>query len=86
MSDRLTSTEVVRRFGDILAEVRHGGRTITVTKNGEPVAELRPAEEARRCTLREFAECWADESNDESFADDLAVVNAADQPAASPWD
>ena len=42
MESRLTSTEVARRFGDILAEVKHAGTTIVVMKNGEPVAQLKP--------------------------------------------
>ena len=36
----MTSTEVVRRFGDVLAAVKHGGETVVVTKNGEPVADI----------------------------------------------
>ena len=38
---------------------RYGGRVFTVTKNGEVVAEIRPAEESRLCTLREFAQVWS---------------------------
>lgn len=86
VNERVTSTEVVRRFGDLLAEIRYGGKSVTVTKNGEPVAELRPAPEARRCTLREFVAAWAEPDEDDSFAVDLEAVNAADQPPASPWD
>lgn len=89
MSDEMTSTEVARRFGDVLAEVKHGRRSVVVTKNGEPVAELRPVGPAASgCTLREFAEAWdagRSEPHD-SFADDLAAVNASDHPAANPWE
>ena len=82
----MSSTEVARRFGEILAVVKHGGKSVVVTKNGEPVAELRPLDAAAvTCTLREFAECWKAEPDD-VFADDLATVNAADVPAANPWD
>ena len=88
MSEVLTATELARRFGDVLAEVRHTGRVITVTKNGQPVAELRPFDSPKTCSLREFAEAWEglNEPSDEAFADDLAAVDASDQPAISPWE
>lgn len=84
----MTSTEVARRFGDVLAEIKYGGRSILVTKSGEAVAELRPVEAPRSCTLREFARLWeiVGEEDDDCFAEDLAVINSSDQPAANPWD
>lgn len=85
----MTSTEVVRRFGDVLAEIKHGGKSIVVTKSGEAVAELRPVVAPRGCNLREFAELWGarnmDDDDGDRFAEDLATVNSADQPGANPW-
>lgn len=86
--ESMTSTEVARRFGDVLAAVKYGGESILVTKNGEPVAELRPFGEVPTCTLRSFVERWESGAadTDEAFADDLAAVNARDQPAENPWE
>ena len=88
MSETMTSTEVARRFGEILAAVKHGGESVVVTKNGEPLAELRPVRGEITCTLREFGERWGERAaeGDRSFAADLAAVNASDQPATNPWD
>jgi prevent-host-death family protein len=89
VTEKMTSTEVARRFGDVLAEVKHGGRSVLVTKNGEAVAELRPiGGGAPDCTLEEFVQAWEELalSSDDAFAEDLASVNASDQPASNPWD
>jgi prevent-host-death family protein len=75
---RISSTEVVRQFGEILAEVRHGGDGVIVTKAGHPVARIMPCEE-ETMSLREFSELWLDgREADEGFANDLEVVQRAD--------
>lgn len=84
MKTIVTATEAARRFGDLLAEIKHAGRPVEITKNGEAVATLQPVRRAGGMTLKEFAALWADGADDPSFADDLERINAADQPPANP--
>jgi prevent-host-death family protein len=80
MGKHLTSTEAVRRFGEILSEVRHGGGELVITQAGKPVASVVPCE-SRTSTLREFANFWRVAGEpDDTFADDLERVQRADSP------
>jgi prevent-host-death family protein len=86
MGLEITSTEAARRFGDLLAEVRYGKIEAVITKNGEPVAELRPHAAEKSMCLQDFVEFWREgQSADGTFADDLELVKAADQPTKNPW-
>jgi len=85
MKKTVTATEAARRFGDLLAEIKHAGRPVEIRKNGEAIATLQPVRRAGGMTLREFAALWTDGPDDPSFADDLERLNAADQPPANPW-
>lgn len=87
MKTALTSTDLARRIGDVLAEVKYKGNSIVVTKNGEPVAELRPLTSPKSCTLAEFIKIWNEMRSDadEAFAEDLAAINRRDQPLNNPW-
>lgn len=86
MSWKITSTEAARRFGDLLAEVRYGKIEVVITKNGEPVAELRPHAAEKTMCLRKFVEFWREEKEaDGTFADDLERVKAGDYPVKNPW-
>ena len=79
MSEVLTATELARRFGDVLAEVRHTGKAIPVTKNGQPVAELRPFDSPKTCSLREFAEAWEGRMNHRMMPLPMICVSPARQ-------
>ena len=41
--NRITATEASRNFSEILNRARYGGESFVVERNGEPVAEIRPA-------------------------------------------
>ena len=85
MKTIVTATEAARRFGDLLAEIKHTGSAIEITKNGQSIATLQPVRRGGGMTLKEFAALWADHAEDYSFADDLERINRADQPPANPW-
>lgn len=85
MKTVVTATEAARRFGDLLAEIKHAGRSVEITKNGEAIATLQPIRRAGGMTLKEFAELWKGTADDHSFADDLKRINVADRPPANPW-
>jgi antitoxin (DNA-binding transcriptional repressor) of toxin-antitoxin stability system len=57
MSQKITATNAVRRFSEILSAVTYQGASYTVLRGGKPVAEIRPVgrEKAIR-TLRELPE------------------------------
>jgi hypothetical protein len=57
-----------------------------VERNGTPVARLVPAHEAGVSTLAEAAAAWQGAgAPDESFADDLERIGAADRAPDDPW-
>ena len=71
----------------IIDEVGNTGDRIVISKRGKPVAELVPvAGGARRATLGELWDALTALPVDEGFAEDLATVNASDQPLENPWD
>lgn len=54
MPTRLTVTEVVRNFSDILGRVRFKGERFILVKGGKPVAELGPTDAAAPVRLGEL--------------------------------
>jgi antitoxin (DNA-binding transcriptional repressor) of toxin-antitoxin stability system len=86
MKSTITETELRRRLGDVLARIRYRRESfIIVERSGRSVARMVPIE-GESTSLREALVAWLiDGDADASFADDLAGVNAADRPAASPW-
>jgi prevent-host-death family protein len=85
MNKKVSSTEAVRNLGELLAEVRHTGARVVITKNGNPIAKLEPVEAIESMRLREFLAEWT-RNADSSFADDLEKVQEADEPEKSPWE
>jgi len=87
MKNTVTATELARNIGDVLARVRYRRESFIVERNGRAVARIVPAEPDKTGTLREALTAWTTSvsSNDPTFADDLARVNAADRPADNPW-
>jgi prevent-host-death family protein len=86
MEHRISSTDLVRRLGDVLARVRYLGDSFTVERSGDPVARLVPLPDASPTTLREALAAWAEAGEpDPGFADALERANAADRPAEDPW-
>ena len=82
----VSSTELARNLGGVLARVRDGGQTFLVRKNGKVIARLEPAFPPESATLREAFAAWVSAAApDPGFADDLERVNLADTPGANPW-
>jgi prevent-host-death family protein len=86
MEHRISSTELVRRLGDVLSRVRYLGDSFTVERSGDPVARLVPVPGASATTLREALAAWSETGEpDLGFADAMERVNAADQPPEDAW-
>jgi antitoxin (DNA-binding transcriptional repressor) of toxin-antitoxin stability system len=87
METRISATELARKLGDVIGRIRYRRESFVVVRNGDPVARLSPVEASTPPTLKAIFEAWrAAGPPDESFADDLERVGAADRPLANPWD
>jgi hypothetical protein len=83
---RITATELARSLGDVLARVRFRHDIFLVERNGDVVARIEPAPGASVTTLAELVKAWRDAGPpDPSFADDLELVGAMDEPPDDPW-
>lgn len=85
METVISSTEVARHLGEILARVKLKGETFIVTKSDKPLACLAPISNARRATGAEIMGALAGLPCDPDFADDLERVNRMDTVPDNPW-
>ena len=88
MEHAISSTELARSLGDVLARVRYRHDSFIIERNGKPVARMVPIERANTgATLAEALEAWCQGSaEDRTLADDLVRIGAADRPSANPWE
>jgi prevent-host-death family protein len=84
MKATISVTEVVRRFDELLDEIKRTGDTVEITRNGEPVATLAPVRGGPGMTLRQFASLWKTPPNNPTFANVLEQINEADLPTSGP--
>jgi antitoxin (DNA-binding transcriptional repressor) of toxin-antitoxin stability system len=86
MSRTISASDLARRLADVLGRVRYGGETFLVERHSVPIARIGPATGAVRLSLADVARIWMSAADpDESFADDLERVGAADQAPRNPW-
>lgn len=91
MSTKLTVTEAVRNFSEILGRVRFKGERFVLVKGGKPVAELGPTDAAAPVRLGELPTVLEvlphlEPEDAERFALDLeSGRNAAGRIPAVPW-
>ncbi len=90
MPTKLTVTEVVRNFSEILGRVRYKSERFVLTKGGKPVAELGPLDSAALVHLGDLPVVLAglphlEPEDADGFARDLESGRIAIGPAATPW-
>jgi len=85
MKTKISSTTLVRQFGDCLARVKYRGEAFVITKNEEEIAELAPLGTARGAKWSELASALSSLPVDPGFADDLEEVNESDTAPENPW-
>lgn len=86
MENTVSSTELARRLGDVLARVRYRHESFIVERNGTPVARVVPMEPGATVTLDGALAAWFSGAGaDSALADDLERIGAADRPADNPW-
>ncbi len=80
----ITATHASRGFSDVLDAVEHGD-TITITRGGVPVAEIRPVPVATGHALGAALDAL-DASLDDSFEADITAANdLLTTPESDPW-
>ena len=88
MRTRVSATEAVRTFSDLLNRIRYRGEEFVVERAGEPVCRMTPAAPAKRLTLRELASLLREIPNaDAGYASDVrrAASRQGRLPRA-PWE
>ena len=81
----ITSTELVRHLGDVLAKVKHAGQSFLLTKSARPLARIVPVSPSGGGAGRDINEALAKLPCDPSFAEDLERVNRMDSIPSNPW-
>jgi antitoxin (DNA-binding transcriptional repressor) of toxin-antitoxin stability system len=87
MTRRVSATEAVRTFSDLLNRVRYRGEEFVIERAGEPVCRMSPAAPPRRLTLRELASLLREIPNsDAGYASDVRrAVRRQGRLPRSPW-
>lgn len=90
MPTRLTVTEAVRSFSEILGRVRFKGERFLLLKGGKPVAELGPTDAAALVRLGELSALLAglphlERDDADRFAQDLESGRTVVGPTPAPW-
>lgn len=81
MATKLSVTEAVRNFSEVIGRVRFKGERFVLLKGGKPVAELRPTDTAVLVRLGELpaileALPHLDPGDADRFADDLETARS----------
>jgi antitoxin (DNA-binding transcriptional repressor) of toxin-antitoxin stability system len=87
VSTRVSATEAVRTFSDLLNRIRYRGEEFVVERAGEAVCRMTPAAPPRRLTLKELAALLREIPRaDAAYASDVrrAVRKQGRLPRA-PW-
>ncbi len=88
MIGRVSATEAVRRFSDLLNRIRYRGEEFVVERAGEPVCRMTPAAPSPRLTLGELAALLREAPRaDAGLARDVRRAARGQRPLPrSPWE
>lgn len=84
---KVSATEAVRTFSDLLNRIRYRGEEFLVERAGEPVCRMTPAAPARRLSLKELASHLRElPSADANYASDVRrAVRKQERLPRPPW-
>jgi antitoxin (DNA-binding transcriptional repressor) of toxin-antitoxin stability system len=87
MATRVSATEAVRTFSDLLNRIRYRGEEFVVERGGEPICRMAPASVAKRLSLRQLADLLRKlPSPDAKFASDVRrAVKSQGRTPRSSW-
>lgn len=87
MEYRITASDLARRLGDILGQVRYRGDVFLVERHNRPIARITPVANAESPSVRDALAAWTGAGEpDSDFAEVLDLVGKMDAPARDPWD
>ena len=88
MATRVSATEAVRTFSDLLNRIRYRGEEFVIERGGEPVCRMTPAAAAGRLSLRELAALLREIPRpDEDYASDVRrAARKQGRLPPSPWE
>jgi antitoxin (DNA-binding transcriptional repressor) of toxin-antitoxin stability system len=86
MATKVSATEAVRTFSDLLNRIRYRGEEFVVERAGEPICRMTPAA-PRRLSLRELASLLREvASADADYASDVRrAARKQGRLPPSPW-
>jgi antitoxin (DNA-binding transcriptional repressor) of toxin-antitoxin stability system len=87
MTTRVSATEAVRTFSDLLNRIRYRGEEFVVERAGEPVCRMSPAAPTKRLSLRDLASLLRETPKpDARYASDVRrAARSQGRPPRSPW-
>jgi antitoxin (DNA-binding transcriptional repressor) of toxin-antitoxin stability system len=90
METKITATELARNLSDILNRVRYKGESFRIERNGEFIAEIKPAAPDKAITVAEFVQLLKSlPKPDPGFWDDVEEAHRlmnGPLPEPPPWD
>jgi len=87
VTTKVSATEAVRSFSDLLNRIRYRGEEFIVERAGEPVCRMSPASPIRHLSFRELVSLLRDiPGADASYASDVrAAVHKQGRLPRAPW-
>lgn len=87
MTTKVSATEAVRTFSDLLNRIRYRGEEFIVERAGEPVCRMTPAGPAKTLTFRDLASLLREiPKPDAGYASDVRrAARSQGRPPRSPW-
>jgi antitoxin (DNA-binding transcriptional repressor) of toxin-antitoxin stability system len=87
MATKVTATEAVRTFSDLLNRIRYRGEEFVVERAGEPVCRMTPAGPVKALTFRDLASLLREiPTPDAGYAADVRrAARSQGRPPRLPW-
>jgi antitoxin (DNA-binding transcriptional repressor) of toxin-antitoxin stability system len=84
---KVSATDAVRAFSDLLNRIRYRGEEFVVERAGEPICRMTPAAPAKRLTLRDFTALLREMPKpDAGYASDVRrAARSQGRPPRSSW-
>jgi len=88
MTTRVSATEAVRTFSDLLNRIRYRGEEFVVERAGEPICRMTPAGPTKPLSLRELATLLREiPKADDGYASDVRrAAKGQGRLPRSPWE
>jgi antitoxin (DNA-binding transcriptional repressor) of toxin-antitoxin stability system len=84
---RVSATDAVRAFSDLLNRIRYRGEEFVVERAGEPICRMTPAAPAKTLTVRDLAALLREMPKpDAGYASDVRrAARSQGRPPRSSW-